>query len=224
MAKITKSAKQIQIDKANSSIVIIVSIASIFTAFSLVAVKALLSQSSYQSHVISQQSAALKIAKADVAAVNSLKASYTAFDGASTNIIGGSSTGTGNQDGGNSKIVLDALPSQYDFPALVTSLEKLMTDRGVKLTTLSGVDDAAQADIASSAAPRPVEIPFQLGISGNYTQIQQSVDAIEHAIRPIKISTMQLSGTEGAFSLTIAAKTYYQPPKNLNVTPKVVTK
>ena len=224
MAKIAKSAKQIQIDKANATIVLIVSIASMITAFSLVAVKSLLSQRTYQSHVISQQTAALKVAKADVKAVESLKTTYETFNTSDANIIGGSATGTTDKDGANSKIVLDALPSQYDFPALVSSLEKLVTDRGLKLTALSGVDDATQADMASSTSPTAIPMPFQLGVSGSYTQVQGLIDAVEHTIRPISIGTMQIAGTDSAATLTISAKTYYQPAKNLHVTTKVITK
>lgn len=222
MSKTAKSAKQIQIDKANASIVIIVSLASIVTAFSLVAVKTLLSQQAYQSRVISLQEDALKVAKADVVAVDSLKATYKAFDSADSNIIGGSSLGTGAQDGSNSKIILDSLPSQYDFPAMISSLEKLINDRGLKITSLSGVDDATQADAASSTSPVPVEMPFQLSVTGSYQAIQDLVDAMERTVRPISLLNLQISGTNTETTLMVSAKTYYQPAKNLNVTTKVV--
>ena len=38
---------------------------------------------------------------------------------------GATTAGSGDRDGDNGKIILDALPSQYDFPALATSLEKI---------------------------------------------------------------------------------------------------
>ena len=222
MAKISKSLKQSQVDKATTTIVIIVSIASVFTAFSLVAVKTLLSQRSYQARVISQQDAALKVAKADVMAVNNLQTSYQNFNDAGMNIINGTASGTGPKDGPNAKIILDALPSQYDFPALVSSLEKLVNDHGLKITALSGIDDASQADAASSASPVAVQMPFELSVTGSYAPILDLVNAIEHTIRPINIDSIGLSGGDNALTLHIKAKTYYQPAKNLNVTTKVV--
>lgn len=222
MSKLAKSAKQIQIDKANATIVIIVSVAAVITAFSLVAVKTLLSQRSYQARVISLQESALKVAKDDLIAVNSLKSTYAAFDGADNNIIGGSGSGVGPQDGSNSKIVLDSLPSQYDFPAMISAIEKLVTDRGLKIASLSGVDDAAQADAASSTSPVPVEMPFQLSVTGSYQSIQDLVDAMERTVRPINLLNLQIAGSPTENTLTISGKTYYQPAKNLNVTTKVI--
>ncbi|MBC7708018.1 type 4a pilus biogenesis protein PilO [Polaromonas sp.] len=222
MSKLAKSAKQIQIDKANATIVIIVSVAAVITAFSLVAVKTLLSQRSYQARVISLQESALKVAKDDLIAVNSLKSTYAAFDGADNNIIGGSGSGVGPQDGSNSKIVLDSLPSQYDFPAMISAIEKLVTDRGLKIASLSGVDDAAQADAASSTSPVPVEMPFQLSVTGSYQSIQDLVDAMARTVRPINLLNLQIAGSPTENTLTISGKTYYQPAKNLNVTTKVI--
>ena len=222
MSRINKSSKQLQIDKANATIVIIVAVAAMITAFSLVAVKTLLSQRSYQARVISQQDKALKVAKADITSVAALSMAFTAFNATDTNLIGGNPKGTGSQDGPNSKIVLDALPSQYDFPALVSSLEKLVTSKGLKIVALSGVDDAAQANVASSTRPLPIEMPFQLTVTGPYNSVQDLIVLMERTIRPISIGNMQISGSNTNVTLTISAKTYYQPAKNLNITPKVV--
>ncbi|MBC7546286.1 hypothetical protein H7171_00900 [Candidatus Saccharibacteria bacterium] len=222
MANASKSRKQLQIDKTNSSIVIVVSVAAVFIAFSLVSVKALLSQRSYQSRVITQQSAALKTAKSDLVAAKSLDDSYNSFNGKTTNIIGGSLSGSGPQDGTNTKIVLDALPSQYDFPSLVSSLEKFVALQGVKLESLSGTDDATQANIASSVSPVAVPIPFQFSVSGPYASIQQLTKALDRSILPIAIQTMELSGSDAATKLTVTANVSFQPAKNLNVTTKVV--
>ena len=199
-----------------------VSVAAMVTAFSLVGIKTLLGQRSYQSRVISQQDAALNVAKKDLATVADLQSAYTKFNTSSLNIINGSASGSGSQDGSNAKIVLDSLPSEYDFPALVSSLEKLVNSKGLKITSLTGVDDASQADAASSTKPQPVEMPFQLTVEGSYTAIQDLVNTIDHTIRPINIVSMQITGSENSVTLNISAKTFFQPAKNLNVTTKVV--
>lgn len=217
-----KSAKHIQIDKANASIVLIVSIAAVLSAFSIVAIKNLLSQRAYQSRVITVQTTALKVAKDDIVAAKKLAISYKAFNGAPSNIIGGLSEGNGPQDGVNSKIVLDALPSQYDFPALVSSIESLVKVRGFTINSLSGVDDAAQAEAATQTAPQPVEMPFQLGVAGSYAGVQDLVSVLDRSVRPISINTLQLTGSDTKISLVIDAKTYYQPGKTLTITKKVV--
>jgi len=222
MAVVKKSSKRIQIDKAMATIVLVVSAAAVVAAFSLVSIKALISQHSYQARVIAQQDAALRVAKKDVTVAQSLAAQYKAFNNAPLNIISGSPTGAGPQDGDNSKIILDALPSKYDFPALISSLEKLAKDRGFKIDSLSGTDDVTQSDAVAMATPTAVEMPFQLAVTGSYTSIQDLIGVLDHSIRPISIGTMQLSGSETNIAIVISAKTYFQPAKTLTVTTKVV--
>lgn len=222
MADAKKSTKQLKIDKAMATIVLAVSGAAAISAFSLVAVKNLVSQHSYQSRVISQQTAALKVAKQDVTVAQSLSTSYQAFIGAPFNLIGGAPTGTTAQDGDNAKIVLDALPSKYDFPAVVSSIEKLSKDRGFKIDSLSGTDDVSLADAAAAATPVAVAMPFQLGVTGSYTSSQDLISVFDRSIRPISITSIQLSGSEANISIVLNAKTYYQPAKKIVVNTKVI--
>lgn len=222
MSKIKKSAKQVQIDKANLKIVVLVSVAAIVTSFSLVGSKSLLDQYTYNTRVIKEQKKALVIADKDVVAAKQLESRYNAFNDASLNIIKGSRDGATAQDGANSKIVLDALPSKYDFPALVSSLEKILKDRGFKIDSLSGTDDLSLADTADSANPVAVEIPFQFTVSGSYASIQELVAVLDKSIRPLSISSIELSGSEQKISMVVSAKTYYQPGKTVKIESKVV--
>ena len=217
-----KSVKQLQIDKANASIVLILSIAAVISAFSAVAIKSILSQQAYQSKVISTQNKTLKTAKADLVAAKNLSGTYEAFNNASPNILEGSSVGTGTQDGSNSKIILDALPSEYDFPALISSLQKIVGDRGFKVGSISGSDDATQADLAATSTPTPVEIPFDLAVTGSYTGVQDLVNVFDRSTRPIAIGTLLLSGSDSEITVSISAKTYFQPGKKFVITSKVV--
>ncbi|MDL2341497.1 MAG: type 4a pilus biogenesis protein PilO [Patescibacteria group bacterium] len=220
--KAKKSAKQIQVDKTNTTIVLIVSIAAVITAFSLVSVKALLSQHGYQNRVITAEQKSLKVAKADLVAVDGLNNSYNAFKDSPTNIIGGISKGSGPQDGSNPKIILDALPSQYDFPAMITGLANLLSTHGFKADSVSGIDDAAQADAATSTSPQPVDIPFQFSVTGSYNSVKDLSSVLERSVRPISVQTMQLTSNGSNVNLSITAKTYFQPGKNLSITPKVI--
>jgi Tfp pilus assembly protein PilO len=125
-------------------------------------------------------------------------------------------------DGDNAKIILDALPSKYDFPALTTSLEKLALSQGVNIESMTGTDDeVAQTDSASST-PVPIAMPFQITVTGNYASIQKVVKAFEKSIRPIQIQTLQLTGSDQKMQMNITAQTYYQPEKTLNIKREVV--
>jgi hypothetical protein len=217
------SMKHVMIDKANARLVAIVSVAAFAAVFSLVAAKTLWSQAAYQGRVITAKQSALTRLEANSKAMDQLKPSYDAFIGTTTNTIGGNSIGSGPKDGDNAKIILDALPSKYDFPALTTNIETIVNDQSVQLISISGIDDEiAQSGNVDSPNPQAVEMPFQVSVSTDYTKIQALVGAFEHSIRPIKVQTISLSGTQDKIALSISATTYYQPAKSLKIRSEIV--
>lgn len=223
MAKAISSTKRALISKANSRIVVTTAIAAFVVMFSLVASKALLSQASYQNRVITKKKAALTQLKADLNARDSLVNSYQAFVGTSQNVLGGNPDGTGDQDGDNARLVLDALPSKYDFPALATTLDKLITSQNLQILSITGTDEeVAQANNQSSSTPQPIAMPFEFQVSGKYDSIKKLEDIFEHSIRPFQVQKIELSGNEGNMTATVTAQTFYQPEKNLNIKMEVV--
>jgi hypothetical protein len=223
MGKMTLSTKRLQINQANVTIVIATSIAAFVTIFSLVAARALISQYSYQSKVIAKKEVAKKQLQANIVAVNSLLNSYQQFVSQPDNIIGGTATGQGDRDGDNARIILDALPSKYDFPAVATSIEKLVTERNAKIVKITGTDDEVnQQATESSATPEPVEIPFEVGAESNYQTAQDLIGVFERSIRPVKLTGLTLAGKDSTLTLTLKAKTYYQPEKALSIKSEVV--
>lgn len=223
MAKANFSTKRLMIDKANTTVVVAAGLAAFIFIFSGVAVKTLIGQMNYQNKVIGVKRTAVNQLKADISATETLKTAYDKFNSESTNVIGGNRQGQGAQDGANSKIVLDALPSTYDFPALATSLEKLITSQNLSIDSIAGVDDQlAQAEMTTSATPAPTEIPFTAGVSGGYAGIQNLVSVFEKSIRPISIQTMSISGDQSNLTMTVGATTYYQSGKSLNIKTEVV--
>lgn len=219
MAKV--STKRVQIDKSMASMVVIVSVASFILVFSLIACKALLSQRAYQSRVIAGKEKAKEQLQQNIESVEKLRTQYRAFVETSENVLGGNPAGKGDKDGDNARIVLDALPSKYDFPALATSLEKLVA--GYKTDGITGTDDEiSQSNQKGSANPTPLEIPFQLGVTTNYQSAIGFLAMLEKSIRPINIKTLSVNATSGQINLSVSANTYYQPSKTLNVTTKEI--
>jgi Tfp pilus assembly protein PilO len=216
------SEKRLLINQANSRIVAVTTAASFIVVFCLVASYTLVGQLAYQNRVLGKKKAALSQLKTDINSVQTLETSYTAFVQTPQNVLGGNTHGQGGMDGDNAKIVLDALPSKYDFPALATSLEKLALSQGVNIESMTGTDDeVAQTDSASST-PAPIAMPFQRTVTGNYASIQTVVKAFEKSIRPIQVQTLQLTGSDQKMQMNITAQTYYQPEKTLNIKREVV--
>lgn len=221
MAKARASTKRNLITQANKTIVVATAIAAFVVVFSLVAGKALLSQAGYQNRVIDGKKEALAQLQANLNARDSLVNSYEAFVESDPNLIAGNPNGTGPQDGDNAKIILDALPSKYDFPALTTSLEKLISDQQLQIINISGTDDEV-AQAAADGSSQPVPIPFQVQVSGSYQSIQSLIGVFERSIRPFQVQTIELTGGDSNMIAVISAQTFYQPGKGLTITTKVV--
>lgn len=219
------SAKRIMIDKANARIVAVTAVAAFLSVFSLIAIKSLISQASYQNRVISAQNKALSQVKADLNATTDLEASYQAFISQPQNILGGNpnpTTNPGPNDGNNAKIILDALPSTYDFPALTTSLEKMLTNENVSIQSISGTDESASQTNQSSITPTPVIMPFQIVVDGSYQAIENVINEFENSIRPFQVQTIDLAGDQSNLTLSLSAQTFYQPAKNLTTTTETI--
>jgi hypothetical protein len=222
MANIELSSKRMQISKANATMVAVISVASFVTVFSLVACKALLSQRSYNAKVVAQKEKARDQLNDNIKAVDSLITSYKSFVETSDNVLGGNPTGAGEKDGDNARIVLDALPSKYDFPALATSIEKLMQNGGYKLDSITGTDDEVAQQDKSSPDPQPQEIPFDMAVTTTYTKAPGIADLFGKSIRPFNILKITISGNQAQMKLSVSGKTYYQPEKSLSITLKEV--
>lgn len=217
------STKKIAIDKAYATIMLVIGISTFLVVFSLVASKALFSQMRYQSKVSSQKQNALKTLKDNLASSDQLITSYQAFSNQTTNVLGGNPKGDGPNDGDNPRIVLDALPSKYDFPALTTSVEKLLKDKGFSLTSINGNDDeVTQSTQDSSADPQPVEMPFSVEVTTTDQRVKELIQLFERSIRPMQVHQLSLESQNGQLKVTITAKTFYQPEKSLNVKSEVV--
>lgn len=223
MAQNQISLKKIGLDKTNSRIVAITSIAAFLVVFFLVASYMLFTQLLYQNRVIGAKRKAVAQLEANVKARDSLVTSYQSFVDVPQNALGGDPAGAGPMDGNNAKLALDALPSKYDFPALTTSLEKLAIDQNVKIKSITGTDDEiAQAGKSQVGKSQNVEMPFEMSVSGSYESVQGVVKAVANSIRPFQIGTLKLTGDQGDLTLSVSGKTFYQPLTLLNIETKVV--
>ena len=222
-SKNMKIPKRMQLGKDQATTVGIIASAVFITVFSLVSCKGLLKQRAYQQLVIGKQEKANTQLEENINAVNKLVVSYTDFVGAPNNVIGGNPNGPGDKDGDNARIVLDALPSKYDFPALASSLEKILSDRKFKISGIAGTDDElTQSKNQTSTKPEVVEMPFSLNVTGSYQSIQDLVGVFEKSIRPFKVTTVDFSGGINDMTFNVKAKTYFQPEKIFDVKTELV--
>jgi hypothetical protein len=208
------SIKHLQIDKANSMVVIASAVTAAIVVFSIVACVSLGKEMAYKNKVINLRNKANKQLVTNIGSVSTLITAYQTFEDSSESVIGTADN--------NSIVVLDALPSKYDFPALVTSLGFLITNSGSKIGSITGTDNEASAT-QDSISPKPIEMPFQINATGSFITIQKLISELELSIRPIQISSLTLSGSDSNLQAAVTAKTYYQPEKQIGIQQNVVT-
>lgn len=225
MAGPQQSVKRVAITKANAQVVGIVGVAAFISVFCLVSSRALWSQNAYVAKVSGLQQKAHVQLQANLKAADTLGNSYHDFTAKSTNVIGGNSTGKGDNDGDNAKIVLDALPSSYDFPALTSTIEKILTDHNFKVGSITGTDEELTQEAAAAATPSPAPIPmnFSFSVTGaGYDSVQDLMKVLQTSIRPIQVDTISLQGSATDMEVSVTAHTFFQSPKAVNVSSQVV--
>lgn len=209
MASDKVSAKHLIIEQNSTLIFLIVGVAAAVLSFTIVSGISLGQRFMYQNRVIDARNKAADQIEKNNESVQTLKTSFNDFDGATESVIG-----TADR---NSKIILDALPSKYDFPALAASIDKLVKlTNGLRDVAFSGTDNEATAQ-QSSADPQPIEIPISISGNGNYESIQKLILNIQASIRPIKINNLSLSGSQDNMSFAMSLTTYYMPAKVLEI-------
>ncbi len=218
--KMNVSLKHVQIDKANTVVVAVVAIAAFVLVFTGFAVNALLTQRSYQAKVIEEKETTRDILLENKNAAEELQLAYQQFDQAPVNVIGGMVDGDGQNDGSNTRIVLDALPSSYDFPALMTSIELILSSAGVNISAITGTDEELISRELDSA--EEVQMPFGFDVSTSYEGVKLLVSDFERSIRPFSLNTIEMSGDDADATLRVTGHTYFKPGIIFELGEKVV--
>jgi hypothetical protein len=183
--KVNTSLKHLQIDRAKTVVIVSVAIAAFVLVFTGFATSSLLNLRNYQARVIEKKEQTRDQLEDNLQAAEDLQQSYLQFNEAPINVIGGDREGDGENDGSNARIVLDSLPSSYDFPALMTSVERILEVSNVDITSITGTDEElAQRD---SDSPEPIEMPFSFDINTSYSGLNSLVEVFERSVRPFFI-------------------------------------
>ena len=224
--KLPKTGKHLQIDKDNSRAFAMVAIAAVIVVFCAISARALLNQGSYQRRVVNAKNDTVEQLKKNIEAANSLAKQYEVFEAANPNSIGGNSQVPENApppDGKNSRITLDALPTSYDFPALISSISKLLGIHGISGASVGGTDQGSGASAQPAANPQPQTIA-DIPVTGtsSYGEVQALIRDFERSIRPYDVTSLQINGNDGQMTVNMNINTYYQPATTLELENKEV--
>lgn len=218
--------KEFDIDREQKRTILTVVIAVAIAVFCLLSSKALLSQAAYHRHVLGETRKSVAALKENISSVDTLKKQYDSFNSTNPNVIGGNNSPSLKDatppDGTNSQIVLNALPTNYDFPALISSVTKVLSVDNIANPGISGTD--ASATVNSTASTNPSPVPINVSISGltSYSGAQNLIKDLERSVRPFDVTKIQLSGGSSAMTISASLTTHFQPAKILNTSTKEV--
>ncbi len=205
-------------DNSQKRLTILVSLSVVVTIFCLASTKVLLDFASYHRHELSAKRLVIKQLEANITTADNLKSQYQSFNSINPNFIGGKNTtdpNTSPPDGDNARLILDALPSKYDFPALISSVSKILAGDAIASPGIAGSDLSATTSAAPSASPSPIEIPLSINGLTSYAGAQNLIRDLERSIRPFNITTLDFGGSNSAISISAGLSTYFQPAKIL---------
>jgi len=192
-------------------------------AFCLYSSKTLLSKVLYQQKVLSASHKASKQLDTNLSATTQLATQYKGLfeNDNPSNILGGKNDSSAqavppNID--NARLALDALPITYDYPALIASLTKIMTDNGLSAPTITGTDQTATTNSQPTDSPQPVMITVTISGNGTSNAVSNVLNSLEKSIRPFDVTNLQISGTGSQLGLTASINAYFQPAKTLGIT------
>ncbi len=222
------TSKKLQIDRAQSTTLIVLAVAVIVCLFSLISAKRLWSQAAFQRHVVNARRESAAALKKDVTSAKQLISNYDtviANNQKADNVLGGNNTTSQKAqppDGDNPSIILDALPSTYDFPALISSVSHLLSSNGIINPGISGSDQSGTVSSLPAGSPSPIPIQLSISAAGNLKSIKRVINDLERSIRPFDVTNVQLSGNDDNMAVTLTMRTYFQPATSLTIGSKAV--
>ena len=131
------------------------------------------------------------------------------------------------------RVVLDALPSEANSPALGSSLQtKFLNDPALRIESLSvdpvvGVESQTSSNVqdASSSSTSANEITFRFAVSvdiNNANALKELLQRLERSIRAIDITSLKVEAQSNRLLLSVEGRAFYEPAKTVQLQEKAV--
>lgn len=214
ITRLTGLKKRQQIEVAGRTMFVWVAVAAVALSFCVATGQYLFTKWDYNNKILSKKYATTQTLQNNITNAATLK---EAVD----NLAANNDLASVKNDPSdpNIKSVLDALPTTFDPAALATSLQQVILSRsGVSVESISVPPDVeAPAPTGASTLIGPQEVKFSFVVNGTYDKIKALVIDLERTIRPMKVTTMTLSGTDQNLRATFDVTTYYQPAQSVSL-------
>ena len=213
--RLTGLKKRQQIEIAGRTMFLWVAAASVALSFCVATGQYLFTKWQYNNKIISAKYKAADTLKKNVDSAKQLKEDVDAL--VANEPLNSVKT---KETDSYAKSILDALPGTFDPAALATSLQQaILTRAGV---TVESINVPPETDAAEATGPTPQEMKFSVVVSGPFDRIKTMLADMERTIRPMKVSSVNVNGTDSNLRATVEVITYYQPSKAVTIKKEAV--
>ena len=226
MQKDAALRKRTQIAKANRTMFLWVSIVSVILGVALVASIFLVQKIVFNEKVLAEKAKTVSTLEKNNVNIKKLEENIRALD---TNAD--LSKVKVNSDDQAIQVILDALPSEANSPALGASIQNKLLAGIPGLTIVSlqvdpvlGVetlDSSTQTATVVAPLGQPA-ITFRFAVSGSETALKTALTNLERSIRTINISSLRIESQGTSQLLTVQASAFYEPARIVELKEKVV--
>jgi cell division protein FtsB len=226
MQKDAALRKRTQIAKANRTMFLWVSIVSVILGVALVASIFLVQKIVFNEKVLAEKAKTVSTLEKNNVNIKKLEENIRALD---TNAD--LSKVKVNSDDQAIQVILDALPSEANSPALGASIQNKLLDGIPGLTIVSlqvdpvlGVEtlDPSTQTTTVVAPLGQSAITFRFAVSGSETALKTALTNLERSIRTINISSLRIESQGTSQLLTVQASAFYEPARVVELKEKVV--
>ncbi len=128
-------------------------------------------------------------------------------------------------------VIDSSMPTTPDFPSLVALMEAISGASGVTLNSVSPGTTAASTSTVATATPTVAtagstdaaqQYPLTISVSGNYQSVLKLLGNLQLSSRPLKVVSVNTSGTTPTLTATFGLVSYYYNPTVLQTKTEVV--
>lgn len=222
----TALRKRTQISNANRMMFVWIAIASALVSFALVASVFLGQKLLFNEKVLLEKNKTVSTLQKNNKMIPDLQTSVRVLD-TNTDLAAVKA----RESDQTIQVILDALPSDANSLALGASLQnKLLagipglTIDSLQVDPVQGLETLTDGSVVDASASQDTnnQITFNFTVSGTTEALKAALTNLERSIRTIDILNLQIENQGAKQTMTISARAFYEPVKNVTLTDKVV--
>lgn len=221
----TALRKRTQITKANRIMLLWIAISSVIVGSTLVVAFVLGQKLFYNEKVLVEKQKTVTTLERNNAAIPELQNQVRILD--TSEALAAAKARDEDQ---SLQVILDALPSDANSPALGASLQdKLLSGinglviESLQVDLVKGIESFSAGDTEdASLSGLENQITFRFSVSGSEKALKEVLTNLERSIRAIDVTSLRIESQGEKQLMTVQARAFYEPARTLELYDKVV--